>query len=133
MRLHLVVSRDRGCIRRRGLAVRTSGTVVRRSRHTVLLRLRSRGGGGGVGTAVVHAAVGLRLVLAAAGGRLDVDVGDAAAALAAVAVQRLVLVGRLGELGDDVPGVQQARDVAEEAEQDVDERVGAADAALDPD
>lgn len=35
--------------------------------------------------------------------------------------------------GDDVPGVQQARDEAEAAEGDVDERVGAAEAAFDPD
>lgn len=65
------------------------------------------------------------------GGVLDVDVGDAAAL--AVLRQGLVLVGRLGQLGDDVPGVQDAGDVAEAAEEDVDEGVGAADAALDPD
>lgn len=34
---------------------------------------------------------------------------------------------------DDVPGVQQTRDVAEHAEEDVDERVGGADAGFDPD
>ncbi len=39
----------------------------------------------------------------------------------------------LGELGDDVPGVEEAGDEAEHAETDVDEGVGAADAGLDPD
>lgn len=50
-----------------------------------------------------------------------------------VLVDGLVLVGGLGVLGDDVPGVQEAGDVAEDAEEDVDERVGAADSTLDPD
>lgn len=35
--------------------------------------------------------------------------------------------------GDDVPGVQEAGDEAEAAEEDVDEGVGAADAGFDPD
>ena len=39
----------------------------------------------------------------------------------------------LGIFGDDVPGVQQARDEAEHAEADVDEGVGGTDAAFDPD
>ena len=35
--------------------------------------------------------------------------------------------------GNDVPGVEQAGEVAEDAEEDVDQRVGAAQACLDPD
>jgi hypothetical protein len=64
---------------------------------------------------------------------LDVDVGDAVAAVALVVGDGVVFVGRLGELGDDVPGVEEAWDEAEDAEEDVDEGVCAADAALDPD
>ena len=43
-----------------------------------------------------------------------------------------ILVG-FGVEGDDVPGVKEARDVAEGAEEDVDETVGGADAGFDPD
>lgn len=43
-----------------------------------------------------------------------------------------VVVG-FGVEGDDVPGVQEAGDVAEGAEEDVDEAVGGADAGFDPD
>jgi len=62
-------------------------------------------------------------------GRLDVDVCDAAAFLG----QRFVLVRRLGELGDDVPGVEETGDEAQTAEEDVDDGVSAANAALYPD
>ena len=85
--------------------------------------------------AVVHATVVLGLGLLAllarvlAGRDLDVDVGDAFF----VARERLVLVGRLGVLCDDVPSVQEAGEVAEDGKEDVDEGVGAADATLDPD
>lgn len=64
-------------------------------------------------------------------GRLNIDICDSAAF--AVIGDGLVFVGGLGELGDDVPGVKKAGDEAEDAEEDVDERVGAADAALHPD
>lgn len=98
-----------------------------------LWRLRRRAGvllGGG---AVVHAAglLGLWLLAVRAMGRLDIDVCDSATF--AIAWDGLVLVRWLGELGDDVPGVEKAGDEAEEAEEDVDEGVGAAEAALDPD
>lgn len=43
-----------------------------------------------------------------------------------------VVVG-FGVEGDDVPGVEEAGDVAEGAEEDVDEAVGGADARFDPD
>ena len=47
--------------------------------------------------------------------------------------QALVLVVVLiGELGDDVPCVQQTRDEAEDAKQDVNDGVSRADTALDP-
>lgn len=38
----------------------------------------------------------------------------------------------LGVLGYDVPCVEEAREVAEDAEEDVDERVGGAEAGFDP-
>lgn len=62
-------------------------------------------------------------------GRLDIDICNAAAFLG----QRLVLVRWLGELGDDVPRVEEAGDEAETAEEDVNNRVGAADSAFYPD
>ncbi len=43
-----------------------------------------------------------------------------------------IVVIALGIAGDDVPGVQQSRQVAEHAQQNVDERVTGADAGLDP-
>jgi hypothetical protein len=45
---------------------------------------------------------------------------------------QLFVVGNW-EFRDDVPGVQEAGDVAEHAEEDVDDGVGGADATLDPD
>lgn len=60
--------------------------------------------------------------------RLHVDVCDAAALLR----QRLVLVQWLGELGDDIPGVEEAGEEAETAEKNVDDGVGAANPAFDP-
>lgn len=47
--------------------------------------------------------------------------------------QRFVLVGGFGVFGNDVPGVQETRDKAENTKKNVDERIGAADATFDPD
>lgn len=44
-----------------------------------------------------------------------------------------VIVVPLRVAGDDVPGVQEAREVAQHAEQDIDQGVGRADAGFDPD
>jgi len=109
---------------------------------TLLLRGRSSlARGGGVLRAVVHVVatvLGLRLKLGLlvlslvlALWALDVDVGNTTAL--AIIRDGLVLVGRLGEFGNDVPGVEETWDVSEDAEQNVDERVCAADSALDPD
>ena len=68
-----------------------------------------------------HPLLLLRLLAALAGLRI------------AGAGQVFVLVVGLRVEGDDVPGVQQAGDVAEHQEEDVDERVGGADARFDPD
>lgn len=139
-RLDLVVSSDDLGIRRRDTVVIRAAFA---SIHDTLL-LRGRSGlarSRGVLCAVVHVVVaaaaivlGLRLrlgLLLVALRALDVDVGNAAAL--SIVRDGLVLVGRLGEFGDDVPGVEKAWDVSEDAEQDVDERVCAADSALDPD
>lgn len=45
----------------------------------------------------------------------------------------VVVIVCFGIEGDNVPGVQEAGEVAERAEQNVDDRVGGADAAFDPD
>lgn len=90
----------------------------------------------GVGGAVVHATIGAASGLLLMVARLlNVDICDTAATSAVLVVlgYGFVLVGRFGVLGDDVPSVEEAGDKAENAEQDVDERVGAADTALDPD
>lgn len=89
-----------------------------------------------IGCAVVHAAVGtaagLLLVVA---GLLDVNICNAATATAVFVIlgYSFVFVGRFGMFGNDVPGVKKAGNEAEKAEEDIDERIGAADAALDPD
>jgi len=44
---------------------------------------------------------------------------------------RVIVV--FGKLGDDIPGVEEARDEAQHAETDVDETVCGTDAGLDPD
>jgi len=88
---------------------------------------------GAVG-AVVHATtglLGLRLLAVGAVGRLDVDISDSAVLL--IAMNSLVHTGRLREFGDDVPGMEEAGDVAEHAEEDVDEGVDAAESTFDPD
>lgn len=86
----------------------------------------------------LHGAVALRLALrlllvlsrrGAVG--LDVDVGDPAASLGVLGEGVVGL--KLGVLGDDVPGVEEAGDEAEHAEEDVDEGVGGAETGLDPD
>jgi hypothetical protein len=105
--------------------------ALSRVHGTLLLRLR---GGAVVGSgAVVHTlrVLGLWWLAVRAMGRLDVNVCDSAAF--AIVGDGLILVGGLGELGDDVPSMEKAGDEAEEAEKNVDERVGAADATLDPD
>lgn len=84
----------------------------------------------------LHSPVALRrlllLLLSLRGAiRLNIDVCDAAAGLG---ILREDVVGlQLGVLGDDVPGVQEAGDETEHTEEDVDERVGGAEAGLDPD
>lgn len=63
--------------------------------------------------------------------RLHVHIRHASAL--AILRQGLVLVRRLGVFRDDVPRVEKAGEVAENAEEDVDEGVGAAETDLDPD
>lgn len=120
--------RRRNALRIRAALSRVCTTVLLRPGRRAGVLLRPRG------SAVVHTALlllGLGLLAVSAMGRLDVDVCDAATAV--LVGDSLVLVGRLGELCDDVPGVEEAGDEAEDAEEDVDEGVGATDAALDPD
>lgn len=93
---------------------------------------------------VVHAALGSRsllgldlvlvllMMLLGALGALNVDVGNSAA-IALGGRKGLVLVWRLRIFGNDIPGVDQAGDVTEDAEENVDDGVGATDSALDPD
>lgn len=88
---------------------------------TTMMRLRL-----GLGLLVLGMAVLMRAWRA-----LNVDVGNAITLT--IMWQGLVLVGRLRILGDDVPCVNEAGDVGETAEEDVDERIGAAETALDPD
>lgn len=113
--------------------------TIRIVHHTLLLRPRLllllRGSRATTLRTVVHIPLLSRrlvlLLLATRSMVLNVHIRHTAAL--AVVRQRFVLVGWLGVFGDDVPCVQQAGDVAEDAEEDVDEGVGAADAALDPD
>jgi len=95
-----------------------------------------------VGSAIVlRAGCGLTIVLglatigiwSALGARLlaNEDVGDATRLV--VLGHLLVVVVRVRELCDDVPGVEETWKPAEAREEDVDEGVNGADAALDPD
>jgi len=75
-------------------------------------------------------AVALGLGLLRGAGRLHVDVGDAGR----LGVLRQDAVDlRVGVFGDDVPAVEEARQEAEHAEEDVDEGVGGAEAGFYPD
>jgi hypothetical protein len=61
----------------------------------------------------------------------DVVICDSAVGALGV-MDGLVFVHRVRVAGDDVPGVDEAGDVAEAAEGDIDEGVGAAEAYFDP-
>lgn len=63
---------------------------------------------------------------------VDVVIGDVTV-LTAVAGEGLIVVARFRVGGDDVPGVQQARHIPQQAEPDIDQRVGRAETAFDPD
>ena len=64
---------------------------------------------------------------------IDVIVRDPAVLALVVGHGLVLVVVGFGVEGDDVPGVEEAGDVAEGAEEDVDEAVGGADAGFDPD
>lgn len=138
--LDLVVAHD-------DLSITWRGLVVARALASVGVALLRRGGRAGVAVAaalrcaVAHVSLagGLGLLALAAGPLgpaalvvlRDDDVGDAA--VLRVADPLVVAVVGLGELGDNVPGVEEAREEAEDAQEDVDDRVGAANSTLDPD
>lgn len=113
--LNLVVSRDNISIAGRNalVLVRAPDTsiLVLLSTITLLLSLRT----------------GLTLRLALH------DVHNAARLPLAVGKALVLVVVLVGELGDDVPCVEQAGDESKDAKEDVDDGVGGADAALDPD
>lgn len=69
----------------------------------------------------------------AAGLVVHIIVRDPAVLALVVGYGLVFVVVGFGVEGDDVPGVQEAGDVAEGAEEDVDEAVGGADAGFDPD
>lgn len=134
MALDLVVAcHDLGVARRRGSiagpssAAGIGGLTRLRSRCRTLVgavahvSLRSRLAGGLVGRP------GWALGTAAA---VVVDEYIDAAAFGVGGT--FIVVRRLGELGDDVPRVDEARDEAEHAEEDVDDGISGADAALHP-
>ena len=143
--LNLVIARnDLRVGRRRWPIAGSFSTVV----CVVRLRCGSRRGAGRAGGSVVHVALNLGLPrgLGLAKVRalcLSLDkplllvamrpvYKDVDAAVLGVYRTRVVIVG-IGELGDDVPCVEEAGNVAKNEEQDVDYRVGGADSTLDPD
>jgi hypothetical protein len=145
--LNLVISSDNvGVGRWHALAIRAALAVIC---DAMLLRRRTRRATS-VLSAVVHAVIvvagttmmrlrlGLRLlvlrtvaVLMRAWRALNVDVGNAVTLT--ILRQGLVLVGRLRIFGYDVPCVDKTGDIGETAEEDVDERIGAAKTTLYPD
>ena len=64
---------------------------------------------------------------------VHIVVGDSAVLALVVGYGLVFVVVRFGVERDDVPSVEEAGDVAEGAEEDVDETVGGADAGFDPD
>jgi len=62
----------------------------------------------------------------------DVVIGHAPITGAFGVTDWFVFVHRVGVAGDDIPGVDEAGEIAEAAECDVDERVGGAETAFDP-
>lgn len=75
-------------------------------------------------------AVLLAAIVSSRGFVTDEVVGDAAT----FGVRNgFVVVVALWVAGDDVPGVQEAREVAQDAEEDVDQGVARTDARFDPD
>jgi len=62
----------------------------------------------------------------------DIVVCDSAVATTFRVADGFVLVHRVRVAGDNVPGVDEAREVAKAAERDVDEGVGGAEACFDP-
>lgn len=134
-------------VTRATLAIGSSNTLLLRlwSRRLLLLLLRLLRGLRTTLSTTLRAVVWLRLLLslkllllASAAAvvvlvlrRLHVHIRHASAL--AVLRQGLVLVRRLGVFRDDVPRVEKAGEVAEDAEEDVDEGIGAAETDLDPD
>lgn len=105
-------------LRRRSVRGSTVVDVVAASR-----RSRSRGRALRAATLVIVAVVVIVAV--------DDDVAHVTALV--VLRQGLVVKVGLGVLRDDVPGVEETGDEAEDAEEDVDDGVAAADASLYPD
>ena len=64
---------------------------------------------------------------------VHIVIGDAAVLALVVGHGLVLVIVGFGVEGDDVPGVEEAGDVAEGTEEDVDEAVGGADAGFDPD
>lgn len=60
------------------------------------------------------------------------DINVSHAATFAIIPDGFVLVGRLGELGNNVPCVQKTRDESQKAEENVNERISAANSTLHP-
>lgn len=72
----------------------------------------------------IDSAVALSALLSASRLRLDVVVGD----VAALDILRDFLIGGIGRYRNDVPCVEEAGEIGETAERDVDQTVGGADA-----
>lgn len=125
MRLDLVISGNNLGIRRRHTLMLRAATPGTRGTHdTLLLLLLLR--------LLVPLCPVVRTGLGPWLSRDDVD--DVVPGVLAILREALVLVVvRVGELGDDVPRVQKSGDEAEAGEEDIDEGVCAADAALHPD
>lgn len=139
--LNLVVTCNDLSIRRRHSTIRAP-LAVPSTRDPLLLRRRPRRLPSSLRPVVGSLRLLLILVLRLSTAHVRAVDDDVAHPLAAAAIaaalgvvvrDRVVVVVLVGELGDDVPGVDEAGDVAQEQEEDVDDGVGAAEAALDPD
>ena len=131
--LHFVVSLNRLLIRRRHTSLsafpsRLLLLLLLRYRTIPPLLLRSSN---------IHLLASMRLILLprgfVTGLVVHIVIRDPPVFAPVVGYSLVLVVVRFRVEGDDVPGVEEAGDVAESAEEDVDEAVGGADARFDPD
>jgi len=115
--------------RRHRTATTSLRTIIVPRSVLILMNGRGHRSRRSIGTLLTRSRILCRNSCLSAVGRSDDYIGDSA--LLGILGKRVVVI--FGEFGDDVPCVEESRDETQHAKADVDERVGGAYAALDPD